>query len=195
MDTRERIQGYEKDKMKAVENGTRSAMPAFSSNRLSDSDLDDVLRYLQTLRGFDPAVRPVGDFMRDTTLRSSSGSRCSLVASAPPALRGPAGASAAARHVAGDSRRPAGGRLALADLRRQLHQPAAQPAHADYARQRQPARPAVDVPDGHARQFRNDLAPARQRPVRDGTAERGVGARRADAGVRSGATAASCRRT
>jgi hypothetical protein len=35
MDTGERIQGYEKDKMKAVENGTRSAMPAFSSNRLS----------------------------------------------------------------------------------------------------------------------------------------------------------------
>jgi putative heme-binding domain-containing protein len=57
MDTSERIQGYEKDKMKAVENGVRSAMPAFSSNRLSDADLDDVLRYLQTLRGFDPTVR------------------------------------------------------------------------------------------------------------------------------------------
>jgi putative heme-binding domain-containing protein len=57
MDTSERIQGYEKDKMKAVQNGVRSAMPAFSSNRLSDADLDDVLRYLQTLRGFDPAVR------------------------------------------------------------------------------------------------------------------------------------------
>jgi putative heme-binding domain-containing protein len=57
MDTSERIQGYEKDKMKAVENGTRSAMPAFSSNRLNDTDLDDLLRYLQTLRGFDPAVR------------------------------------------------------------------------------------------------------------------------------------------
>ena len=58
MDASERIQGYEKDKMKAVENGTRSAMPSFSSNRLSDADLDDVLRYLQTLRGFDPAVAP-----------------------------------------------------------------------------------------------------------------------------------------
>jgi putative heme-binding domain-containing protein len=57
MDTGERIQGYEKDKMKAVENGTRSAMPIFSSNRLSDADLDDLLRYLQTLRGFDAAVR------------------------------------------------------------------------------------------------------------------------------------------
>lgn len=56
MDTRERIQGYEKDKLKAVENGTRSAMPAFASDKLNDSDLQDVLRYLQTLRGFDPAV-------------------------------------------------------------------------------------------------------------------------------------------
>ena len=56
MDTGERIQGYEKDKIK-VENGTRSAMPAFSSNRLSDADLDDLIRYLQTLRGFDPAVQ------------------------------------------------------------------------------------------------------------------------------------------
>ena len=56
MDTRERIQGYEKDQMKAVENGTRSAMPPFGPDRLSDGDLDDVLRYLQTLRGFDPSV-------------------------------------------------------------------------------------------------------------------------------------------
>jgi putative heme-binding domain-containing protein len=56
MDTGERIQGYEKDKMKAVVNNTRSAMPVFSSNRLNDADLDDLIRYLQTLRGFDPAV-------------------------------------------------------------------------------------------------------------------------------------------
>jgi len=57
MDTRERIQGYEKDKMKAVVNDTKSAMPAFGVDRLSESDLDDVVRYLQSLRGFDPAVR------------------------------------------------------------------------------------------------------------------------------------------
>jgi putative heme-binding domain-containing protein len=57
MDASERIQGYEKDKMKAVENGVKSAMPAFGSNRLSDADLDDLVRYLQTLRGFDPTVR------------------------------------------------------------------------------------------------------------------------------------------
>lgn len=57
MDTRERIQGYEKDKVKAVVNETKSAMPPFGVDRLSESDLDDVVRYLQTLRGFDPAVR------------------------------------------------------------------------------------------------------------------------------------------
>lgn len=56
MDTRERIQGYEKDKMKAVENGRRSVMPGFTPERLSDGDLDDLVRYLQSLRGFDPAV-------------------------------------------------------------------------------------------------------------------------------------------
>lgn len=57
MDTAERIQGYEKDQMKTVENGKKSAMPIFAPDRLSDSDLDDLLRYLQTLRGFDPAIK------------------------------------------------------------------------------------------------------------------------------------------
>ena len=57
MDAGERIQGYEKDKMKAVVNTRKSAMPIFGPDRLSDGDLDDVLRYLQTLRGFDPAVK------------------------------------------------------------------------------------------------------------------------------------------
>jgi putative heme-binding domain-containing protein len=57
MDTHERIQGYEKDKVKAVENGKKSAMPIFGPDRLSDSDLDDLLRYLQTLGGFDPTVK------------------------------------------------------------------------------------------------------------------------------------------
>ena len=58
MDTRERIQGYKKDAMKSVQNDTKSAMPVFGPDRLSDSDLDDLLRYLQTLRGFDPSVVP-----------------------------------------------------------------------------------------------------------------------------------------
>ena len=57
MDTRERIQGYQKDKMKSVADDTKSAMPAYGPDRLSESDLDDLIRYLQTLRGFDPAVK------------------------------------------------------------------------------------------------------------------------------------------
>ena len=57
MDTRERIQGYEKDKMKDVKDETISAMPTFGVDRLSASDLDDVVRYLQTLKGWDPAVK------------------------------------------------------------------------------------------------------------------------------------------
>lgn len=57
MDTRERIQGYEKDKMKTVESGKKSLMPLFPPERLSESDLDDLVRYLQDRRGFDPAVK------------------------------------------------------------------------------------------------------------------------------------------
>lgn len=51
MDTRERIQGYLKDDMKDVKNDTRSAMPAFQSDKISPSDLNDLLRYMSTLRG------------------------------------------------------------------------------------------------------------------------------------------------
>jgi putative heme-binding domain-containing protein len=57
MDTRERIQGYEKDKMKEVKDETVSPMPVFGVDRLNQSDLDDVVRYLQTLKGFDTAVK------------------------------------------------------------------------------------------------------------------------------------------
>jgi len=56
MDTRERIQGYDKATLRQMQDNPRSAMPAFGSNRLSQSDLDDLIRYLQTLRGFDPSV-------------------------------------------------------------------------------------------------------------------------------------------
>jgi len=57
MDTRERIQGYERDKVREVTNDKKSAMPVFGPDRLKESDLDDLIRYLQSLRGFDPAVR------------------------------------------------------------------------------------------------------------------------------------------
>ena len=56
MDMRERIQGYLKGDMREVKDDKQSAMPAFGPERLSQSDVDDLLRYLSTLRGFDPAV-------------------------------------------------------------------------------------------------------------------------------------------
>jgi putative heme-binding domain-containing protein len=58
MDSRERIQGYVKDQMKSVTDDTKSAMPTYGPDRLNESDLDDLIRYLQTLRGFDPTVKP-----------------------------------------------------------------------------------------------------------------------------------------
>ena len=51
MDTRERIQGYLKDDMKDVKNDARSVMPVFQSDKISPSDLNDLLRYMGTLRG------------------------------------------------------------------------------------------------------------------------------------------------
>jgi putative heme-binding domain-containing protein len=57
MDSRERIQGYLREDMREVKNEARSAMPPFGTDRLSESQLDDVVRYLQTLRGFDPTVK------------------------------------------------------------------------------------------------------------------------------------------
>ena len=56
MDSRERIQGYDKSSLKELQDNPRSAMPAFGSNRISEKELDDLIRYLQTLRGFDPSV-------------------------------------------------------------------------------------------------------------------------------------------
>jgi len=55
MDTRERIQGFEKDRVSVVD-AERSFMPVFGPERLSDEDLNDLVRYMMTLRGFDPSV-------------------------------------------------------------------------------------------------------------------------------------------
>lgn len=57
MDSRERIQGYLRSDVRAVDDGKRSAMPVFGPERLSESDLDDLLSYMSTLRGFDPSVK------------------------------------------------------------------------------------------------------------------------------------------
>jgi cytochrome c oxidase cbb3-type subunit III len=60
MDTRERIQGFLKEDMRQVADGTRSAMPAYDIDQLAEQDLDDLLAYLSTLRGANTAApRPV----------------------------------------------------------------------------------------------------------------------------------------
>lgn len=51
MDTRERIQGFVKANLQEVIYEKDSLMPAFGPGRLSDSDLNDLVGYLTTLRG------------------------------------------------------------------------------------------------------------------------------------------------
>jgi putative heme-binding domain-containing protein len=51
MDTRERIQGYAKANLQEVIYEKGSLMPAFPPGRLNDSDLNDLVGYLTTLRG------------------------------------------------------------------------------------------------------------------------------------------------
>lgn len=50
MDTRERLQGYPKSDVQVTFDKT-SLMPEYGSERLSDSDLNDLIGYLRTLRG------------------------------------------------------------------------------------------------------------------------------------------------
>lgn len=57
MDTRERIQGYLKSNLQEVIDEKNSLMPTFGPDRLSDSDLNNLMGYLSTLRGPDVSVR------------------------------------------------------------------------------------------------------------------------------------------
>jgi putative heme-binding domain-containing protein len=57
MDTRERIQGFLKSNLQDVVYEKTSLMPEYPPGRLNDSDLNDLVGYLSTLRGSDMAVR------------------------------------------------------------------------------------------------------------------------------------------
>jgi mono/diheme cytochrome c family protein len=57
MDTRERIQGFLKANLQELTYDKNSLMPAFAPARLNDSDLNDLVGYLSTLRGADVTVR------------------------------------------------------------------------------------------------------------------------------------------
>jgi putative heme-binding domain-containing protein len=50
MDSTERLQGFVKSDVRTVTPEKRSLMPAYGADQLSESDLDDLLRYLDTLR-------------------------------------------------------------------------------------------------------------------------------------------------
>jgi len=51
MDARERLQGYLKANLASLTVERQSLMPVYAPDRLSDRDLDDLLRYLTSLRG------------------------------------------------------------------------------------------------------------------------------------------------
>ena len=51
MDVRQRVQGYLKANLTDVIEEKQSVMPVYGSDRLNDRDLDDLLSYLNTLRG------------------------------------------------------------------------------------------------------------------------------------------------
>jgi len=57
MDARERLQGYVKADLTAITVDKQSLMPVYGPDRLSDGDLDDLLRYLTSLRGATETAR------------------------------------------------------------------------------------------------------------------------------------------
>lgn len=57
MDVRERIQGYLKSDLQEVIYEKSSLMPAYGPGRLNESELNDLVGYLNTLRGADVSVR------------------------------------------------------------------------------------------------------------------------------------------
>jgi cytochrome c oxidase cbb3-type subunit 3 len=58
MDTRERLQGFLKANLTELTNDRQSLMPVYGADRLNDQDVDDLLRYLTSLRGADARGRP-----------------------------------------------------------------------------------------------------------------------------------------
>jgi cytochrome c oxidase cbb3-type subunit 3 len=57
VDMRERLQGYLKADLTEIVNEAQSVMPAYGAGQLNDRDLDDLLRYLSTLRQTDAERR------------------------------------------------------------------------------------------------------------------------------------------
>ena len=51
LDTGERLQGYLKADLTSVAPDTRSLMPDYGADRLSEADLDDLVAFLTALKG------------------------------------------------------------------------------------------------------------------------------------------------
>jgi putative heme-binding domain-containing protein len=60
MDTHEQLRGYLKASLREVIHDPGSLMPAFGPDRLSDRDLDEVVAFLNTLRGSGPGPSSPG---------------------------------------------------------------------------------------------------------------------------------------
>ena len=60
MDTSERVHSLEKKSLKSLRHEDRSLMPSYDTSRLSNSDLDDVVAYLQSLRSTTSAPKKGG---------------------------------------------------------------------------------------------------------------------------------------
>jgi putative heme-binding domain-containing protein len=60
MDTHEQLRGYLKASLREVIRDPGSLMPAFGPDRLSDRDLDEVVTFLNTLRGSGPGPSSPG---------------------------------------------------------------------------------------------------------------------------------------
>jgi putative heme-binding domain-containing protein len=60
MDTSERVHSLEKKSLKSLRHEDRSLMPSYDTSRLSNTDLDDLVAYLQSLRSTTSAPKKGG---------------------------------------------------------------------------------------------------------------------------------------
>src|SRR5258705_403387 len=80
MDTRERIQGYLREDMKSVSDEKKSVMPVFGADKLTDAQLDDLLAYLESLKGTDARTgREIWRYKRELPPTGGLTACCGLV--------------------------------------------------------------------------------------------------------------------
>jgi hypothetical protein len=60
MDTSERIHSFEKSSLASFKHEDRSLMPSYDATRLTNTDLDDVVAFLQSLRAVPATAKKDG---------------------------------------------------------------------------------------------------------------------------------------